>query len=167
MKSKTKTPTSERLFVGCFPTGFSFADRSRERHGDYVKLARIPYTTLEIEWEKDCPAEFKPLIEAQAADLRSRRGESYPIAGNAYAILGGDQSLFAGIPASPADSVEDFLRRYYRPERFCSEPGFNHDRPQRLIRSYEEDYRLQGWCIISRHDNITGQVVIWRGKGVA
>jgi hypothetical protein len=36
------------LFIGLFPTGFSYADRTREEQGDYKRIAFLPYDTLEL-----------------------------------------------------------------------------------------------------------------------
>ncbi len=54
-------------------------------------------------------------------------------------------------------TVPEWMRRFYKPERFRNEPGFNADREQRLIADRENDIREQGFAIISHHDSVTGR----------
>lgn len=68
-----------RLFQGVFPTGIVYADRARERHGDYVKVAFLSYRTLQLEIEKDCPEELRSLVLESAAAIQARRGEEFQI----------------------------------------------------------------------------------------
>jgi hypothetical protein len=60
-----------------------------------------------------------------------------------------------------AESVEDFLSRFYKPERFH---GRGEDYAARLIQSYTEEFDTFGMCYISRHDSVTGKVVAYFGK---
>lgn len=85
---KTKMTVAERVFSGCFPTGIVYADRARERHGDWVRLAYLNYGSLELELERDCPGELRAHIEQDAASIQARAGERYPIAGNMSVTLG-------------------------------------------------------------------------------
>ena len=66
----------EQLFIGVFSTGIAYADRTIERHGDYKKLAFLPFNTLELMIEKDCPADLRVLIVADAAAIQARRGDT-------------------------------------------------------------------------------------------
>jgi len=86
-----KKPTDERLFIGVYSTGLSFADRGRERHGDYLKLAFLPYRTLELEWTgAPMPESMRKAIQRETAALRRRRGEDYPISSAGQTVrLGG------------------------------------------------------------------------------
>lgn len=68
-----------RIFAGCFPTGVSYADREREEDGDYKRLAFLPYTTLVLAFQPDCPAWARAEIEADAATLQARAGEAYQV----------------------------------------------------------------------------------------
>jgi len=68
---------SDRLFIGIFPGGISYCDKARERDGDYTRVAFLPYTSLELKIEDDCPAELLPLILADAQSIQSRRGEFF------------------------------------------------------------------------------------------
>jgi hypothetical protein len=69
---------ASRIFIGSFPTGLNYADRKREKHGDWAKLARLRWDTLELEFEKDCPEELKDYIRKDAAILQAKAGDEYP-----------------------------------------------------------------------------------------
>jgi hypothetical protein len=73
----TKRTPAERLFSGIYPAAIVYADRSRERAGDYARCAVLPYRTLRIEFERDCPRELRALIEADAA--RYKAGETLQV----------------------------------------------------------------------------------------
>lgn len=83
LRARPPEPTEDRLFIGTFPTGISYADRKRERHGDYMKIAFLPFRTLELEWYPDAleklPQHVKHDIEKHAKRLQARRGESYQV----------------------------------------------------------------------------------------
>jgi len=80
---------SQRLFIGVWSTGIQYCDRYVEEHGDYKKLAFLPYRTLELEVRPDCPVELRAEIEADAQSIIRRRGEQFPIsAGGQYVTLG-------------------------------------------------------------------------------
>lgn len=70
---------SDRLFIGIFPGGIAYADRHREKNGDYARLAFLPYDTLQLEVEQDCPTDLRTLIEADAEFIQSRRGELFQV----------------------------------------------------------------------------------------
>jgi hypothetical protein len=42
------------------------------------------------------------------------------------------------------ETVEQWMRRLFKPERFRNEPGFHADRAQRLIADREKDVRSKG-----------------------
>jgi hypothetical protein len=48
-----------------------------------------------------------------------------------------------------ADSVADFLNRYYRPDRMTPT----------LIEVYQKEVDRNGYTFISHHDSITGRIV--------
>lgn len=86
---------SNRLFVATFPTGLSFCDRAREKHGDYVRLAFLSFRTLRLEWTPEgaiTPSEMQRAIEAHAADLQARRGELYTVSACGQTVRLGDGS---------------------------------------------------------------------------
>lgn len=60
-----------------------------------------------------------------------------------------------------AESVADFLARYYRPERYH---GRGDDYAAGLLASYEADFARHGYTFISHHDSVTGRVVAFFGS---
>lgn len=105
-----KTP---RLFVGIFPAGISYADRGRELHGDYAKLAFLAFATLELRVCDGCPAELRAEIEAHAATIQARRGEAFEVtASGQTVILGGapattqSQASASSLTPNPAGTPE-------------------------------------------------------------
>lgn len=80
---------NDRLFIGVFPAGISYADRHREEHGDYAKLAFLPYDTLELKVYERCPADLRTEIETHAATIQSRRGQRFQVSScNQTVMLG-------------------------------------------------------------------------------
>lgn len=78
-----------RIFCGCFPTGWVWADRQVEVDHDYKRLAYMSYAHLKLELEKDCPNELAEEIRKDAHALQERRGERYVISGcGQYVTLG-------------------------------------------------------------------------------
>lgn len=63
-----------RLFIGIFPGGVVYADRTREEHGDYKRLAFLAWHSLALEVKPDCPADLRCRIEADAAHFQAKRG---------------------------------------------------------------------------------------------
>lgn len=55
-----------RLFIGIFPGGISYCDRSVEEDGDYKRLAFLPYDGMVLQIEEDCPPELAAEISADA-----------------------------------------------------------------------------------------------------
>jgi hypothetical protein len=80
-----------RLFVGCYPTGFVYADRHVERHGDYKRLAYLNYESLLLDLEPDCPIDLALEIRAHVVEIHAKAGTPYQIAGNMTVILGGEK----------------------------------------------------------------------------
>lgn len=78
---------SDRLFIGAYPCGLVYADREREQHGDYKRLAFLSYASLELDLEKDCPADLAEQITKDAAIMQAKRGERFQIA-NQSVVLG-------------------------------------------------------------------------------
>lgn len=54
-----------------------------------------------------------------------------------------------------AESVADYLRRYYKPDRLVS-TGF-----EVLQRSYEIELEVYGFVVTSHYDNVTGGLIAW------
>ena len=79
----------ERIFCGVFPAGLSYADRTREEHGDYKRLAFLPFRSLVLDVAKDCPADLRKDIELDAAEVVARRGERFQVSTSGqYVTLG-------------------------------------------------------------------------------
>ena len=60
-----------------------------------------------------------------------------------------------------ADSVSDFLERYYKPDRYH---GRGESYAQSLLESYEQEFAKHGFCFISYHDSVTGRIVAFCGN---
>ena len=57
-----------------------------------------------------------------------------------------------------AFSLEDFMDRYYKPDRYR---GRGLDYAAGLLASKRADLEQDGWTIISHHDSVTGKVVAY------
>jgi hypothetical protein len=78
---------ADRLFSYVAPCGIVYTDRKREKSGDYLRLAFLPFSTLKLEWEKvRIPAEMKAAIEADAAKLAARAGEDFQISSSGQTV---------------------------------------------------------------------------------
>ncbi len=73
------TEPIDPLFSGIFPCGIVYADRTRERHGDYVRLAFLPFKTLELDLEADCPPALVARIRSDAAVIQARKGQEFQV----------------------------------------------------------------------------------------
>jgi hypothetical protein len=68
----------QNLFIGVFPEGLVYADKSREEHGDYKHVAFLSYATLRFHVRD----EKSPLLKAareHAASVQDRAGQEYEI----------------------------------------------------------------------------------------
>ena len=63
--------------------------------------------------------------------------------------------------AVKADSVADFLERFYKPRRYG---GRGEEYAASLLQSYETEFGRNGYCFISRHDSVTGDYVSYFGR---
>ena len=63
--------------------------------------------------------------------------------------------------AVPADSVEDFLERYYKHERY---KGRGEEVRKNKLLSYKKQFIERGFCSCSHHDNVTGRFITFYGK---
>lgn len=68
-----------RIFSGIYPGGVVFADRTVQQAGDYRRLAFLPYRSLELEIERDCPPDLAGEIRLAAAAIQERRGGEFQI----------------------------------------------------------------------------------------
>ncbi|HSX22265.1 MAG TPA: hypothetical protein VLE97_05770 [Gaiellaceae bacterium] len=87
-KSSSARSNGNRLFIGTMPTGIRYADRHRERGGDYLPIAFLPYSTLQLEWEPRVPValELREQIQRHADSVRARRGQDYPISSSGQTV---------------------------------------------------------------------------------
>lgn len=66
----------ERLFIGIYPAGIVYADRAKEEHGDYRKIAFLPYDTLSL--VVYVPGhDLLPDVETHAAIIAKRKGKKF------------------------------------------------------------------------------------------
>lgn len=80
----------QRLFIGLFPAGISYADRARQQHGDYEKVAFLSYSSLEL--QVCCPR--SPLlaeVQKHAASMQARYGEQFQVSEAGQTVLLGFQ----------------------------------------------------------------------------
>ena len=68
---------NKRLFIGIYPGGLVYADRYVEINGDYKRLGFLPYDTLELQLEKDCPPALATEIRHDAAVMRTLKGQPF------------------------------------------------------------------------------------------
>lgn len=71
--------SKDALFVGVYPTGLVYADKRREKDGDYKRCAYLNYRTLVLDIAADCSADLLDAIKADAAKVQARRGEPYAL----------------------------------------------------------------------------------------
>ena len=87
-KPLTSDQIKDRLFIGVYPCGLVYADRSIEEHGDYAQIAFLSYDTLIL----DIGRSRSPLLDAIRADaekIQNRKGEKFQISTSGqYVILG-------------------------------------------------------------------------------
>lgn len=79
--------TNGRVFCGVRPGGIVWADRQRLNGGDYSSLAFLPYDTLELKLQPDCPQELRAEITAAAAIVQAKRGTWYYIPSCRQSVL--------------------------------------------------------------------------------
>lgn len=60
----------------------------------------------------------------------------------------------------PATSVKDFCERYYKHDRY---EGRGPLYTLAVLLCQESALESEGYCLISRHDSVTGKNVVWRG----
>ena len=123
----------DRLFIGSFPTGISYADKQRERDGDYLRLAFLPFRTLKLEWAKrvTVPLDLRYQIEQHAERLRARRGEDYPVSASGQTVKLGHARIIhqapTGRPVFAEHERDGHIttagRRALKPIKFALPPG--------------------------------------------
>lgn len=77
----------DRIFAGLYPCGIVYADREREVHGDYKRLAFLSYSTLELEIERSCDPVLAEYIRQDAANYQTRAGEHLQVSTSGQTVL--------------------------------------------------------------------------------
>lgn len=85
-RSFSDAKLNERIFIGVFPGGLSYADRKVERHGDYAPLGFLDYAKLELRFDDKCPEGMKGWIAAHARTIQARKGEQYQVSTSGQTI---------------------------------------------------------------------------------
>jgi len=77
---------NKNLFVGTFPTGYVYCDRSKEENGDYMKIAILFFDTLELKIYKP---KSNLLEEIKENAKRYKKGMEITVSGSGQTrILG-------------------------------------------------------------------------------
>jgi hypothetical protein len=87
MAKKQVTPPIDRVFCALFPVGVVWSDRFVDLDGDYKRLARMPYDTLELQFEADCPYELRAEVTSQAKFYQDRRGQEYQVTRSGQTVV--------------------------------------------------------------------------------
>ena len=74
------------VFLCIMPTGWWWSDRTREEDGDYVQLAFLSFSTLELKVFNSCPDEWRERITSKAAEFQSMKGQEYQISSSGQTI---------------------------------------------------------------------------------
>ena len=77
---------NDRLFAGVMPTGIGYCDTSKEVDSDYLKVAFLPFSTLDLEISVP-KSPLLPLILRDAEKIQARRGETYTVSGCGQTVL--------------------------------------------------------------------------------
>ena len=80
-------PIRDRVFCSVGACGIMWADRERLSDGDYSRLAFLPYNTLALEFQVDCPEYLRSRIQATAANVQARRGQHYKVSTTGQTVL--------------------------------------------------------------------------------
>lgn len=70
---------AERIFSGIYPCGIVYADKQKEKAGDYKRLAFLSYSTLELDLETDCPFDLQLIILNDAKRIQGLKGQPFQI----------------------------------------------------------------------------------------
>jgi hypothetical protein len=107
----------DRLFAGIYPTGIVYADRAREVDGDYLRVAFLPFSTLQLEWAPGThPIELREAVERDAADVIAQRGQQFQVSTAGQTVILG-KSNPAGLTAKGERMYEHIKEGYGRDPR--------------------------------------------------
>lgn len=77
------------LLIEVGEKGLLFRDRKVKNGGGFLKLAFLPYSSLELVWyEKKCDPLTKTKIQLEETFMQARRGKRYPITCGQTVVLG-------------------------------------------------------------------------------
>lgn len=83
----------DALFIGVQAHRIVYCDRTREKDRDYLKLAFLPYDTLELKFYNESMSdELRQAILDDAAQLQARRGEQFQISTSGQTVTLGRTS---------------------------------------------------------------------------
>ena len=68
-------------------TGISYANRTREEHGDFKRLAFLPFNTLSLEFRADCPRELREAITELAKPIQAQRGKPFQVSTSGQTVI--------------------------------------------------------------------------------
>ena len=75
------------LFIGVYPAGIVYSDRTREEYGDFKRLGFLSYSTLMLQINDDCPADLSARIKTHAGNMK--HGQKFNIDScGSFVILG-------------------------------------------------------------------------------
>lgn len=64
-----------------------YADRAREKGGDYARLAFLSFSTLELKIERDCPKALADLISSEASQLQAKAGQHFQTSTSGQSVV--------------------------------------------------------------------------------
>ena len=122
---------SDALFIGIYPSGIVYADRRKERGGDYTRVAFLPYDNLVLAVEKGADPALVAEARAHADTLIAQRGEAFAIdASGHHVILGKDLYGPKGYALPPGYKGSLSAKRSPLPHRKAAKKGRAGDGPQ-------------------------------------
>lgn len=70
-----------RLFIGICVTGIVYADRKKEKHGDYAHIAFLSYRTLVLEWYPKIriSPQLRKEVLAHANIIIAQKGQDFQV----------------------------------------------------------------------------------------
>ena len=90
-KELSESAIKSRLFMGVYPCGIVYADMAIEEHGDFKRVAFLPYSTLVL----DVDAPKSPLMPAVLDDVKrmqALKGTEYRVSECGQTVLLGGKA---------------------------------------------------------------------------
>lgn len=120
-EAAAKRALAERLFIGVYPAGLSYADRSIEVDGDYKRVAFLPYDTLQLEI-RDHRSPLLPLVKEDAKQMERRKGEPFEISACGQTVtlgskMPGKPNLIDAIMAIDLDEIKPVCHDRHIPRK--------------------------------------------------